>query len=140
MSKFTDGGKGDEEVETVYGFDIPKRELTEEEATREVTLERFQLFHREVGEDFVDQFPYVNVKIFGGYMMAKHPELSTEILKILNNKWGEVLDIEHLIDETFDNKDCDKFYTELAEFINLTGNLKKMVNQVLIQVAEYYKR
>lgn len=131
--------KNEKEVETIHGFDIPKRELTEEEATREVTLKRFQIFHHQVGEDFVDQFPYVNVKIFGGYMMAKHPDLSTEILKIVNNKWGEALGIKSLIDKNYDDSDADKFYTELAEFINLTGNLKKMVNQVLIQVDEYYK-
>jgi len=140
MSEFIEGGNDNEEVETVYGFDIPKRELSEEEATREVTLERFQNFHRNAGEDFVDQFPHVNVKIFGGYMMAKHPELSAKLLQILNNKHSETLDIEHLIDEEYDDNNGDQFYTELAEFINLTGNLKKMVNQVLIQVDEYYEK
>ena len=32
------------EVETIEGFDIPKRQLTDEEKTREITLERFNDF------------------------------------------------------------------------------------------------
>jgi len=40
--------------ETIVGFDIPKRELTEEEKNREITLDRFNEFHNKAGEDFCD--------------------------------------------------------------------------------------
>jgi hypothetical protein len=44
-------------METITGFDIPKRKLTQEEKTREITFERFHNFHMEVCEDFLDQCP-----------------------------------------------------------------------------------
>ncbi len=77
------------EVETIDGFDIPKRELTPEEANREVTLDRFHAWHAEVGEDFTDQFSSIDHKIYGGYLMAKYPNKSAEILAECNNKYGE---------------------------------------------------
>ena len=124
------------EKQTVPGFDIPIRELTEEEATRPLTLERFNEFHQEVGEDFVDQFGSINIHIFGGYILAKHPEWCVEILEICNDKYGEALSVEHLyVDKGLTE---DDFYTDLAEFINLTVALKKRVNQVLIQVTEQF--
>lgn len=132
MSEFNEGSN-------VYGFDIPKRELTTEEATRDLTLQRFQEFNRSVGEDFTDQFPFVNVKIFGGYLMAKYPTLSADLLKIINDKYGEALSILHMFEEELEDEENEIFYTDLANFVNLTGNLKKQVNQVLIQVAESYE-
>ena len=121
------------EVETIDGFDIPKRELTEEEATREITKERFDSFHVEAGEDFCDTCcSTINVRILGGFLMAKHPNLSLEFLEVLNDKYAEALGLKSVYE------DEDEFYTELAEFINLTVNLKARVNQILIQVDEYY--
>lgn len=70
--------------ETIDGFSIPKRELTEEEATRLVTLERFNEWHRCVGEDFIDQHTYGNGLVFAGFIMAKRPELSKEVLNVVN--------------------------------------------------------
>jgi len=125
------------EVETINGFDIPKRELTEEEASREVTLERFQEWHHEVGEDFTDQFSNINEKILGGYLLAKYPHKAKEILFELNTKYAEAQNFQGIYE---DDLDGDKFYTDLAEFINLTESLKKRVNQVLIQVMEHYTR
>lgn len=124
------------EIETIDGFDIPKRELTEEEASREITLERFQEWHSAVGEDFVDQFSGIDVKILGGYLIAKYPHKSKLILTELNTKYAEALGLQNIYE---DDRCNDKFYTDLAEFINLTEHLKKRVNQVLIQVIEYYK-
>lgn len=123
--------------ETIVGFDIPKRKLTEEEATRDITLERFNTFHSQAGEDFCDQCEsFMNDKIIGGYFIVKFPNLSHEILHELNTGYG-IMSLVHLIDENFD--DCDEtFYKTLAEFANLTEHLKKNINQVLIQVDEYY--
>lgn len=131
--------------ERIEGFDIPLRELTEEEASRSITLERFKDFHYEVGEDFVDQIGSVNTKtfalIFAGFAMAKHPEWSIEILSKCNNALTEVytqLILDVYEENTSDDDQGDTFYSDLAEFLNLTINAKKRVNQVLIQVAEYY--
>lgn len=130
-------------VETIDGFNIPKRELTEEEASREITFERFDEWHMEVGEDFCDQVgSMINHYIFGGFVMARYPQFSTQILKVLNSKYGEALGILSIFEEHFeqDNNNLEEgnkiFYTLLAEFANLTVNLKKNINQVLIQVME----
>lgn len=123
-----------EEIETIDGFDIPKRELTPEEAARPITKERIDEFHRLAGEDFCDQgIGNINVKILGGYLMAKYTHLSAEILDVCNDKHGEPLGILHLF-----YPDKDIFYEELASFINLTVACKARVNQVLIQLAEHY--
>ena len=124
--------------ETIDGFDIPKRELTEEEASRELSFERFDEWQMEVGEDFCDQVGgMINQNIFGGFLMAKHPEFSPGILKVLNNKYGEALGLLTMFEEHFDIDEGNKrFYTLLSEFANLTVNLKKNINQVLIQVLE----
>ena len=75
------------EKETIPGFDIVKRELTEEEATREISLERFQEWHQEIGEDFVDQVAYIiNAKIFCGFLLAKYPLWNKEILENVNDQ------------------------------------------------------
>lgn len=126
------------EIETIDGFDIIKRELTEEEATREITLERFSNFHIDVGEDFVDQFTSIDEKVLGGFLMAKRPEISHKIVNVLNDKYSEALTLEHLYSDELADDNNDLFYTDLAEFINLTVHLKKRVNQVLIQVDEHY--
>jgi hypothetical protein len=126
-------------VETIQGFNIPKRDLTEEESNRDISFERFDEWQMEVGEDFCDQVgSMVNHYVFGGYLMAKHPELSEKILKIINNKYGDVLSYVSMFEEHFDDEEDanKKFYTLLAEFANLTKVLKKNINQILIQVME----
>jgi hypothetical protein len=122
-------------IETIPGFDIPKRELTKEEAEREITLERFQEWHHEVGEDFMDQVGYLfNAKVYGGYLMHKYPHKASELLKIINK--GEMLDYQ----DTYENdEDGDQHYSDIAEFLNLTEIAKKNANQILIQLVEYYK-
>lgn len=128
------------EQETICGFNIPKRELTEEEATREITIERFNEFHAIAVEDFCDQCEQeINRFITGGYLICKHPELATEILRTLNDKYGGLTSIwEVYADKLNDGNDI--FYTDLAEFLNLTGKAKERVNQILIQVVEHYKK
>jgi len=125
--------------ETINGFDIPKRELTQEEATREITLDRFNKFHTEAGEDFCDTCgSFINHRILGGYLIAKHPSISLQILGVLNNKYGDALELLQLYQEELEDESGDLFYSELAEFANLTVGLRKNINQVLIQLAEHY--
>lgn len=126
--------------ETVDGFDIPLRELTEEEATREVTFERFDEYLKEVGEDFCDQHGNtIDVKVLTGFLLAKRPEWNKELLEALNSKYTEPLSMLHVYEDMIAEDGFIPFYTDLAEFINLTGALKKRVNQILIQVTEYYQ-
>jgi hypothetical protein len=130
------------EEETIEGFTIPFRELTEEEASRTITLERFIDFHHEVGEDFVDQIGSVNdtriALIFAGFAMSKHPEWSTEILSQCNRDSVYTQLIKDVYAEYETAYSDETFYSEFAEFLNLTIESRKRVNQVLIQVAEYY--
>jgi len=124
---------------TIDGFDIPFRDLTSEEASRDLSLERFSNFHIDAGEDFLDQSSLDKQaeKIFLGFLLAKRPDLSKEILSIAN---GGYIDCEFytLFELKGDEDDSDTFYSLLAEFANLTTGLKHRINQILIQVDEYY--
>jgi hypothetical protein len=127
--------------ETIDGFSIPKRQLTQEEASRDVTFERISNFHHDAGEDYLDtcSLDKQAEKIFLGFLLAKHPELSKEILKVAN---GGYIDCEFytLFEQEGDKQDSDTFYSLFAEFVNCTEGLKSRVNQVLIQVDEYYNQ
>lgn len=127
------------EQETISGFDIPKRELTEEEKNRTITLDRFQNFHYDAGEDFLDTTGDGDHKIFCGWLMAKYPQASLEILEYCNKagKYGEINTFNEC--SMFDNDPSgDIFYTDVAEFANLTEHFKHRVNEVLIILDEYY--
>ena len=131
--------------ETIDGFNIPKRELTQEEATREITFERIQDFHRDAGEDYLDicSLDIQAEKIFLGFLLAKRPDLAKEILSVANGNGDySYIDSEfyELFEETPGNYLGDAFYKLFAEFANLTGGLKKRINQVLIQVHEHYNK
>lgn len=133
----------EEEVETVYGTTIPLRELTKEEANREITYERFESYHSDAGEDFTDQYDIINHQILGGFLMTIRRDWSKQILHICNtNEYtiGGASDYLQMYEDEFGDREeaVEAFYTDLAEFINLTGNLKKNVNQVLIQTEEHY--
>lgn len=134
----------DQDLETIDGFDIPNRELTEEEANRDITLERFQEWHHEVGEDFIDQHSYGDPKVFLGFTMSKYPEYSIQLLEESNKAnakggWGYTIqDIQHFFrDETGDDEE-EKFYTLYADFVNHTKFTKANVNRQLILVMEHY--
>lgn len=131
----------EQELETVEGTNIPARELTPEEENREITFERFQDYHYEIGEDFLDQVGSVNnsriALTFGGFSMARYPFLSTDILKATNIKNPYT----QLVKEIYEDYNLeDKFYSDFADFLNLTGEAKKRVNKVLILTDEYYKK
>ena len=124
--------------ETIHGFDIPKRELTKEEAERPITLERFNEWHSEVGEDFCDQVGHlISEKALAGFLAGKYPSRSYEIFDIVNEEYSEALSFQDFYGKS-DGIDLDKFYTDLSEFINLTQHCKANVNQILIQVMEHY--
>lgn len=128
-------------MKTVNGFDIPLRKLTDEEKTRPVTWERFRDFHYAVGEDFLDQTGEGNVYIFAGWLLHKYPEHSADILRIVNKKYAEIQNFNELEFLGYsDELDIDLLYCDFAEFVNLTGALKERVNQILIQVTEYYEK
>lgn len=127
-----------EEVETIDGYDIPKRKLTNEEQNRDVTLERLQEWHYKAGEDFCDTISSFNGTIFGGWLMGKYPAISAEILKELNSKYP--VNAQPFMDlSVYTNSDGDDFYTDFAEFVNLTGACKRRVNELLIILCEYYE-
>ena len=124
--------------ETIHGFDIEKRELTEEEKTRQITLDVIKEFHGNAGEDLMDQAgSLVDHKVLAGFLIGKRPGLSKEFLKVVNSKYGEALGLlEVYRDNDLDDVD---FYNDFCDFINLTEKAKERFNQILIQVNEYYK-
>lgn len=134
------------ELETIDGFNIPIRPLTEEEATREVTVQRFKDWHAVVGEGFMDDHGGGNIpyKIFGGFLLAKRPDLNKEICDILNDQFGEMLSFEHLIEDQHPGEDVEweiafnEFYGYVCEFVNLTTGVKKKINESLIILMEHY--
>jgi hypothetical protein len=125
--------------EIVDGHDIPLRELTEEEATRDITLDRFNDYMCTVGEDFVDQHCICNAQVLGGWLLGKHPKYKLEICEVLNDSPIEQ-DFLHLYVENYNDNAEDEFYIDFAEFLNLTIAAKKRVNQILIQIDEHYNK
>lgn len=131
------------EKETIDGFLIEKRPMTEEELLQDITYERFENYYLAVGEDFVDQHSGATDElVFLGFCIAKHPKLSLELLECYNGdiKYFELLTIETFFEENFDEDGFKLFYSLLAEFLNLTNTSKRYVNEILIRVDEYYSR
>jgi len=117
---------------------MEQRELTEEEAARDITLERFNDYHVDAGEDWWDDYQtLVPSNTFIGYLLGRFPERNIEILKVGNDKYATASDI---FGELHIKEVSDEFYTILADFINLTVNTKKKVNEVLINTYEYYNK
>lgn len=101
--------------------------------TDKVTWEMFRAYHYSVGEDFFDQNGNINHLIFGGYLLAKYPEYSKEILCVCNDKYGECQKYRDIVEPLGydEEKDIDYIYVEFADFVNLTGALKERVIKVL---------
>lgn len=133
-----------EQVEHLHGYSIPVRELTPEEANRELTPERFSEFMGEIGEDFLDGRGggYIPFQVFAGYLIAKEPHLAKEIIEELNNPYGEMLGLQDIINEHYDpeGSDWEKpfniLYTYICDFCNMTVNTKMKINRQLIQILE----
>ena len=114
------------------------RELTEEEAAREITLERFNDYHDDAGEDWWDQEgSMISKDFFLGYLLGRFPEKYQKVLEMVNDKYQDAADV---FGELYEEEICDEFYTILADFINLTVNTKKKINEVLINTYEYYNK
>ena len=117
---------------------MEQRELTEEEVAREITLERFDDYHADAGEDWWDDNGgIINKNFFLGYLLARFPESYDKILEVANDKDKDVPDV---FGELYEEEVCDLFYQTLADFLNLTVNTKKKVNEVLINTYEYYNK
>ena len=123
------------EEDEVPGFSIKLRQLTEEEYKQDITLERIQDFHHEVGEDLLDTTGYVcnNLnKLVSGYLMCKYPHLASQINEASNE---ELLSVCHVIDDYFEDGG-DTFYSDFCTVVNYTELTKARINQILIQTTE----
>lgn len=121
----------------VTGFSIPIKQLAEEQYKQDITLERIQDFHYEAGEDLLDTMGvgmYVT-KLVAGFLMCKYPHLANEINTCGNS---DICSIYNLFQDYFD-EEGNTFYEDFCEVINYTEITKAKINQVLIQVEEYYK-
>lgn len=131
----------EEEQETVRGFSILKRPLNEEEKSRDITIERIQSFHRDAGEDFLDTADEADPKVFGGFIAHKYIDRASEVYEIMNeNKlFLEINSFREFYDPEYNEEaDLEQVYFDFIEFVNTTKSTKERVNQVLIQVHEYY--
>jgi hypothetical protein len=123
---------------TISGFNIEKRDLTEEEATRDITVPRFLDFHYASGEDFLDSTGEGNFLIFTGWLLHEYPRHNQEILEVANSGRKEIQAYKELDFLGFDTLlDIEVLYYSFARFCNVTGALKYRVNQILIQMAEW---
>jgi hypothetical protein len=127
------------EEETVEGHDIPLRELTEEEKSKEVTPERIRNYEIDCGESFLDQHGSTfDIQIVIGFFLARYPERAAELLEIANDEYAEVMNIEHEFVPEYNEEEYVKFLQTLCDFVNLTVNTKRRINQILIQFNEHY--
>lgn len=138
------------EEKTVDGYDIPLRELTNEEASRAVTVDRIQKYYYAAGESFIDTHEsIIDAKLFAGWLACENKQLALQIWKCSNEggKYGPCLNsLMNIMEEKYGHWDGDndttgwyKFYQAFSNFVNTTVITKKRVNQVLIQICEYYK-
>ena len=128
--------------QTLRGFSITERELTEEEANREITIDRIREFHYEVGEDFLDICNTADAKVFAGFIAHKYKDRAAEICNIMNQSEGylEINSFKEFYEPEYnEEEDIDQVYFDYVEFVNTTKALKKRDNQMLIQVTEYYQ-
>ena len=117
----------------VPGFSVELKQLTEEEYKQDITFERIDNFHCEVGEDLLDTI-YISeylAKLITGYLMCKYPHLAKEINRCSNS---DILDIKHLFEDNFGDE-SDVFYEDFCEVVNYTDYSKAQINQVLIQMT-----
>ncbi len=126
--------------------DKKEYQLTEEELNLDISLDRFNEYHWAVGEDFVDQNEsIVDYKVYAGWLLHKYPEKASLILSCLNDTswYSSVQGFQHRVfckdEESGGEEDeMDNFYTDFAEFLNLTGAAKRRVNTVLVREDRYY--
>jgi hypothetical protein len=130
------------EQETIDGYNIPSRELTEEEATRPLTTDRIRNYEVTVGESFLDTHgSSINLQAIMGFLMARYPEKASELLEMGNNKFGDLNDLNDIFvpSEWTEKLHCEMLQN-ICDFINLTVSTKKRINKVLIIVDEHYNK
>lgn len=118
-------------------MDKPKREFTPEELGQEITLERINEYHGEVGEDFADQQTIGSPLMFAGFLLAKFPDKAKRIIE-LANEHPDIHCFQEIFGEEGTNEESDTFYAIYAEYINHTEYSKAEVNKVLILAKEHY--
>lgn len=128
------------EQETIDGFTIAKRDLTEEESSRDLTPERIRAFETTVGESFIDTYDHLfNAHAIVGFLMARHPDKASELLAVINTKYPTLNDLNDIFVSDWNEEDHCKMLQDICDFINLTVKTKARMNSNLIIVAEHYK-
>jgi hypothetical protein len=128
-----------EEQETIDGFDIPTRELTAEEASRDLTPDRIRDFEIDAGEAFLDQFDHLlNTQAIMGFLMARHPDKASQLLAMGNQKYATLNDLNEIFVPEWSEENHCKMLQDICDFINLTVNTKKRMNTNLIVHYEHY--
>lgn len=108
----------------------------------DITFDRFQDYHMNVGEDFCDQSGHrFNELKFVEWLVLTYPEKeveirsfvekegsSLELLSFIENYTDFVTGFEGTVDDNYEDK---KFYTDLASFMNTENSLKEEANIVL---------
>jgi hypothetical protein len=93
----------------------------------------------EMGESFLDYHGSdIDEKVFGGFLMAKEPELSLEIIEELNNPYCEVQNFREALynkyneeNGYYNNVHYDKLIEYVVEFANLTENTRAKIFESL---------
>ncbi len=120
----------------VPGFDIKLRQLSQEQYMCPITLDRIYKFQQDAGEDFLDTlgFNIYVTKLVSGFLMAKYPEIAS---KINEASAYNLYDVYKVFDDNYELSGKD-FYKGFCEVINYTDITKARINQVLIQIEQYY--
>ena len=128
------------EDEYINGLCIPKKLFKSEVFDRDITLEMMQLYHDEIGEDFLDSHSHIiPLGVFYGYMLAKFPLCKKEILLELNDEYGHIRSLEPEICLYYGLNESDAddlFYQTFIELCNLTVLTKRRVNELLYHVID----
>jgi hypothetical protein len=135
-----------EETE-LEGYSIPLVQLTDEEYSRDITLDRIIDHCCTVGEDFFDSHcTIINFELFAGFLIAKLPNKAKEILEIVN-KSSDLNDLSLIFESDYKDRDYtwiyeaqNKIYELFCELVNYTTHTKAKVNQILIQIDNYYNQ
>tara|TARA_Y100000310_G_C20638300_1_gene792449 strand:+ start:285 stop:689 length:405 start_codon:yes stop_codon:yes gene_type:complete len=109
--------------------------LTDEELAMDITTDR--LFE-EYEDNIFEDTGFINDKVFAGFVLAKHPELSEFILDIINDKYFEYMNFSEIFDDDDGYGGYEKLAELFCEFVNLTKRSKERVNIFLISILNHY--
>lgn len=83
-----------------------------------------------MGESFLDYHGNDIYHVsFGGFLMAKEPELSAQFIEIMNQRNGEVQNFTEVLEERYPEYDIayHKLLEYVVEFANLAQNTKNRI-------------